>query len=176
MTEHIYPVEHELVDRLGEWVRDRDDLSVQWRLQAEQDDTSVMDHVNGCDAYGVLVWTRNNVDTGWSVRPDGPNNHHARVAERGHGSTLWWMPNPEVWGDESYSQDDAARDFAFIRDLMRDGIAAALLTRRTICPCCEQAIDRHAALGGIDVWPYGDDDAKGYWRDVASDLMAEVGD
>jgi hypothetical protein len=158
-----------LVDDDDRWHEDPDDPTVEWKYRVEGDDIPAMDHINDADCWGKLRWNRDNIDTGWSQRPDdfGP---HSRILYRDSRQSLWW--EPYEWREDRATRDFES-EFASVKQVMEDGFCMVALHRREKCPHCggpERELVEY--LGGIDVWPWADEHK--YHHTIVEDLAAEI--
>jgi hypothetical protein len=131
-----------------------------------------MGHINDADCWGTLVWTRDNRDTGWSVRPDtfGP---HSRKLTSDYGQSLWWEPYD--WR-EGMPDRDFEEEFREVKRLIEDGFCMASLHRRQLCAACgEKGRELSTYVGGIDVWPFDDEGAHvGFCGDMVAEIEYQL--
>lgn len=131
------------------------------RLVIEVDEDTTL---NDYDSDGKVQWTRSNVYSGHSTRPDGFTGR-ARIIIRDGNNSLWWEPYFELTEEQIKAEQPR------IVDLVTYGwkvITLEILQGEDFYG--KPIVVNAATLGGVDL--SGDDN---YLASVVSDLASELG-
>ena len=152
---------------------DRDGIT--FTFKRVDDEISVMDHVNGCDAYGRLAWPERNRETGRSQRPSDFDGSARKFTATPMHDEVWWMP----YRDEGGKVYDDERTVRFMERLLDWGFVGYVVETSIECESCGQdvKIDTASVWGVENPLVTLDDDEVdpiGYVTELLDDLVHEV--